>query len=84
MYGRFSAASTCASRWNLLESGDSLGIMKALVREDLHGDFAAQLRLAGAIHLAMPPAPSGAWISYGPMRVPAASVMVVGPAQLYR
>jgi hypothetical protein len=33
------------------------------LRQDLDGDVAPQFRVAGAIDLAMPPAPSGAAIS---------------------
>lgn len=50
------------------ESREPLGVCGKDWREHLDGDVALQPRVPGAIHLAMPPAPSDATISYGPRR----------------
>ena len=45
------------------------------LRQDLDRNVASQLRVARAIDLPHPPAPSGAMMSYDPSRVPAESVI---------
>jgi hypothetical protein len=64
----------------MIQRGDVTGFMlepiaarpvcRQLGRKHLQRDFTAQPRVARAIDLAMPPAPSGLTISYCPMRVP--------------
>ena len=46
-----------------LEPGQAVWIAGELLREDLEGDVTIQFRVARAIDLAIPPAPSGARIS---------------------
>lgn len=58
-----------------LEAGEALRIVGEGLRQDLDGDLALQPRVAGAVDLAIPPAPSIAVISYGPSRIPAVSDM---------
>ena len=52
------------------EPREPLGIVRDIGQQDFQRDVAIELRSARAIHLAHPPAPSGAEISYGPRRAP--------------
>src|SRR5712664_1761944 len=53
-----------------LKTGQTFRIAGEDLRQDLDPHVAAEPRVPCTIH-PMPPVPRGAWISYGPIRVPA-------------
>jgi hypothetical protein len=53
-----------------LEAGTPVGVARDRVRQDLESHVPLQLRVASAMDLAHPPAPSGARSSYGPNGAP--------------
>ena len=55
-----------------LESGAAVGIAQEGFREDLDRDVTPERAVAGTVHLAHAPGPSGERISYGPSHEPAA------------
>jgi hypothetical protein len=61
-----------------LESGDPGGIRGERIWQDFDGYFALQARIAGAIDLAIPPAPRADITSYGPNRTPGPTGITVG------
>ena len=46
-----------------LEARECVGVFQQPLREHFHGDVPSELRVARPVHLAHPPAPSGARIS---------------------
>src|SRR5712691_10929745 len=62
-----------------LKAREAIRIVGDRCRQHLDGDRASQIAVSRAIHLAIPPAPMGLTISYGPRRVPAASVISSPP-----
>ena len=56
----------------LLEAAQAVSLTGHGRGEDPDGHVAPEPGVAGAVDLAMPPAPRGATTSYGPSRVPAA------------
>ena len=55
-----------------LEPGEAVGIRRERFRQDLDRDGALQVVSVARYTSPMPPAPSGAVISYGPSRAPLA------------